>query len=122
MGNAVMHPFICVVRLVLERGVDVLVVGDQIHIHRRHVAADHEAQRGVARRRHAIVLAGLHERDHLVRGAGDLGVRDAAGLLLERTDPVRLGIGRPVLRVPGPDDDVQRALALADRGRTLVGR
>ena len=104
-------------RLVLQAGEDVGVVRDQVGVDRRDVAAGDQAQRRVARGRHAVVLAGAHQRDHLVGGVADLDVDLAAGLLLERRDPVDLRVGRAVLGVAGPGDDVQ--LALARRRRLL---
>ena len=99
---------------VLEARVDVLVVRDEVGVHRGDIAAGDEAQRGVTRRRDAVVAPRAHERDHLVRRVAGLDVDLAARLLLERGDPVDLRVGRPVLGVAGPGDDVQLALARAE--------
>ena len=100
-------PFDRVPRPVLQERRDVRVVGHQVGVHRRHVAAVDQPQGGVAGGRHPVVLAGLHQRDHLVRGVADLHVDLAAGLLLERRDPVDGLVVGAVLGVPGPGDDVE---------------
>ena len=53
-----------------------------------------------------------HQRDHLAGGAGVLDVDDAARGLLEGLDPLGLGVALP-------GDDIERPLALADRGGRL---
>ena len=112
-GNAVALAVDRVVRLVLERREHVRVVGDQVGVDRIDVAPGDQAQRRVARRGHAVVVAGAHQRDHLVGGVADLHVDLAAGLLLEVRHPVDGRVGRPVLDVAGPGDEVDLALALA---------
>ena len=86
-------PYGCAVdrvpRLVLQRREDVRVVRDQVGVDRRDVAARDQAQRRVTGRRDAVVLAGAHQRDHLVGGVADLDVDLAAGLLLEVATPSR---------------------------------
>ena len=74
--------------LALEALEDVGVVRDQIGVDRRDFLARDQAQGCVAGCRHAVVLAGLHERDHLVGGVAGRHVDLAAGVLLEGRDPV----------------------------------
>ncbi len=97
-----------VVRLVLEVGEDRLVVRHQVDVYGRHIAGFDEATARVAGSRDAVVLAGAHQLDHLVRRAGHLVLDLAAGLLLERLRP-------RVLDVACPGDQVQLSLSLADR-------
>ena len=108
--------------LVLEGVEDVLVVRDQVGVDRVHVAALDQARGGVAGGGDAVVLAGPHQLHHLVRGVADLDVDLAAGLLLEVRHPVDLRVGRAVLDVAGPGDEVHLALALAELGQRLVAR
>ena len=106
-----------VVRLQLEVLVHVGVVRDQVDVDRRDLAAGDEAERRVAGGRDAVVLAALHELHHLVGRVAELGVDRAAGGLLERGHPVDGGIGRAVLDVAGPGDEVDLTFALAELGR-----
>src|SRR5258705_9893771 len=105
-----MHTVDGVERRALEERVEVLPRRNEIDVRGTPVAAVDEPQVGVTRRRYEVVLAATaigHERDHLARRAGVLGVHRAAGLLLERLDPVLFGVALP-------NDDVDLALALAD--------
>jgi hypothetical protein len=110
-----------VVGLVLEAVEHVGVVGDQGGVDRGHVAAGDEPQRRVTRGGDAVVLAGLHQLDHLRRAGADLDRRLAASRRLERGHPVvaaiRHFLGRTTDDVVGPGDEAQRALALADGRR-----
>src|SRR5262249_10179037 len=94
---------------------DGLVVRHQSRVDRSHVTAVHELCGRVARGRHTVVLTGAHQVDHLVRRPGHLDVDLAAGLLLERGDPVDALRRGTVLAVPGPADDVEVALAGSNR-------
>ncbi len=104
-----------VVRLVLQQRVDVGVVREDLRVDRSDVAAGDHPHRRVARCRDAVIAPGAHERHHLVRRSGGLRVDLAAGLLLEGRHPVDALVGRAVFGVPRPDDEVQLALARADR-------
>ena len=106
-----------VVRLQLEVLEHVGVVRDQVDVDRCDLAAGDEAERRVAGRRHAVVLAGLHELHHLVGRVAELDVDRATGGLLELGHPVDGGIGRPVLDVTGPGDQVDLTFALTELGR-----
>ncbi|MGH1551897.1 hypothetical protein ACRAWF_06375 [Streptomyces sp. L7] len=97
-----------------KSGEDVLVVGDQTRVDGGGVAGGYEAQGGVAGGGDGVVLAGLHQLDHLVGAGRDLGVDLAARLLLEVADPVDLGVVGAVLDIAGPGDQVDLALALAE--------
>ena len=91
------------------------VVGHQVGVDRRDVAGVDQPQRRVTGGGHHVVLAGVHQADHLVGGVGDLDVDLAAGRLLERVHPVDRRVGGAVLGVAGPGDDVDLALAGAER-------
>ena len=110
-----------VVRRRLEDRDEVVPARDQADVDRLHVATPDQPQTCIPGRRDEIPLptaataAGSHQRDHLVRGAGILAVDLAAGLLLELLR--KLGV-----RVVRPLDQVERAFALSDRGRTAGGR
>ena len=104
-----------VVRLVLQALEDRVVVLDQVEVDRGHVLACDQSQCRVARRRDTVVVAGLHQRDHLVRGRADLRVDLAARLCLEGSDPV-------LLDVAGPVDQVHLTLSRADRAEHPFGR
>jgi hypothetical protein len=109
-----------VVGLVLERVEHVLVVRDQVGVHRHHIAALEQPSARVARCRDRVVLSGPHQLDHLVRGVSDLDVDLTAGLLLERRHPVDLRVGGAVLDVSGPGDEVDLALTLAELAQRLT--
>ncbi len=120
MRDAVVDAVDRVVRQVLEVVEDRVVVLEDVGIDGRRQAAGDEPRRRVARRADPVVLARLHERDAVVRVGHVRGVDLAAGLILERSDPVIGGVGLAALGVAGPDDQVQLALAipdLGDRGR-----
>ena len=110
VGHAVVDAVDRVVRRRLQRRGDVLEVGDQVGVDRHHVAAGDQPVGGVAGRRHAVVLARAHQLHHLVRGLAVLDLDLAPGLLLERLDDVGLGVALP-------GDQIEPALALADRRR-----
>ena len=97
------------------------VVLHQVGVDGSDVAGGDQAQCRVAGRRDAVVLAGAHQRHHLVGRVRDLDVDPAARLLLEVRHPVDPRVGRAVLHVARPGDQVDLALALADRGRRLLG-
>ncbi len=124
MRDAVVDAVDGVVRQVLEAGEDVGVVRQQRCINGRSEATLDQAGRRVTRRRDAVVLPALHERDAVVRVGHWCGVDLAAGLRLERGDPVEdFEAGRlAALRVAGPDDQVELAFALADRAGRGPGR
>ena len=88
--DAVVHAVDRVVRRGLERRQEVLPARDQVDVDRLDVVRVDQAQARVARGRDEVVLAAssaavrVHEREHLLRGAGVLAVDDAARLLLER--------------------------------------
>ena len=111
--DAVGDPVDAVPRLHLQRVEDVGVVGHQVGVDRLDVAGRDQPQRRVAGGRNDVVLAGLHQVDHVVGGRCRLDVDLAAGLLLERRHPVDGRVGAAVLGVAGPGDDVQLALGLA---------
>src|SRR5215210_5242489 len=103
VGNPVRRTVERVVRLVLEILEDRRVVGHQIGVDWSDVTSCYELRGRVARGRDAIPLAGAHQVDHLVRGAGLFQLDLAARLLLEVGHP---GVGH----VSGPGDQVQLAL------------
>ncbi len=117
--HAVVHAVDRVVVLVLEVREDLGVARDQVHVDRLDEAAGDEAQAGVARRGDDVVLrrVGLEERERLIRGPEGLDRDLAAGLGLERRDPVDVRAGGPVLHVARPREDRNLALAVADLGR-----
>ena len=104
MWHAVTNAVDRVVRLPLEALVHVRVVRDQVEVHRRDVFLRNEPQRCVARRRDAVVRARRDEIDHVVGAGTVLRVHLAAGLLGEL-------VGPRLVRVAGPDDEVDLALA-----------
>ncbi len=106
----------------LQRVEDIDVVGHQVEVDRLDVTGRDQSQRRIAGRRHDVVLPCLHQADHVVGGRRGLHVDLAAGLLLERGDPVDGRVGRPVLGVAGPGHDVQLALRLAELGERLQVR
>ena len=120
VGHAVADAVDRVVGLVLQAVEHVLVVRDQVEVDRGDVAAGDQAERRVTRRRHAVVLAGLHQLDHVGRVDADLDRDLAAGRLLERGDPVvalDLLAAGPADDVAGPGDEVQLALGRTERRR-----
>ena len=109
-----------VVWLVLERLEDVGVVLEQVQIDRLDEAAAHEAQARVTRRGHDVELLRVRREEgvRLVRRPEDLRVDLASRLGLEVGHPVDGRIGRAVLDVPGPRQDVDAlALRAAELGR-----
>ena len=112
-----------VVVLQLQAVEDVRVVRDEGRVDRRDEAGRDEALRRVTRGRHAVVAAALHELHHVRRVGAVLGLDLAAGLRLERRDPVVVGVVVAALRIAGPDDEVDLALARAERrlGRVRCG-
>jgi hypothetical protein len=112
--DAVHLPLHRVELLLLEERRDVAVVGHQVGVDRSHVTGRDQPQRGVAGRGHHVVLATLHQVDRLVGGVEVLYRRLAPGGLLEGRHPVDALVGRPVLGVAGPGQDVDRPLAGAD--------
>ena len=113
---------------VLQVGEDARVVRHQCGVHRRHVAGVDQPEGRVTRGGHHVVLPGVHQRDHLVGGVGDLDVDLAAGGLLERVHPVHRGVVGAVLGVARPGDDVDQPLGRPERAghgdarRGLTGR
>src|SRR5207244_4002072 len=104
-----------VVRRRLEDRDEVVPTRDQADVDRFDVATSDQAQARIPGGRDEIPLATAatatraHQGNHLVRGAGVLAVNLAARLLLE--------FGRELgIRVVRPLDQVERTLALADRG------
>src|SRR5439155_25259837 len=104
---------------------DLAVVGDQlVHVDGRHVSMGDQHVGGVPGGRNTVVHLSPslpHQGDHLGGGVGVLGVDLAACLLLERSDPVELGVVLAALRISGPRDEVELALGLADRAVHLHG-
>ena len=112
-----------VVRLHLEVLEHVRVAGDQVRVHGLDAVAVDEPEGRVTRCGDDVPAATLHELHGLVGGAERLEVDDAAGRLGERGDPVDGRIGRAVLDVAGPREDVDLALAIAHRtGEGLATR
>ena len=105
--DPVVGPVERVVRLVLEVVENRLVVRHQVGVDRGDVTTVDELRCRVARRRDAVPLAGAHQVDHLVRGAGLLQLDLAARLLLE------VGLPR-VGDVSRPGDEVQLPLTGPD--------
>ena len=106
----------------LQRLHHIGVARDQVEVDLGDVATGDETVGCVAGCRHAVVERSstlAHQRDHLVGGVAVLDVDLAAGLFLERRDPVVVGIVRAVLDVTRPRDQIQLALALPDRGGQL---
>ena len=94
-----------VVRRRLERAEEVLPVGDLRDVDRRDELRRDQAVGGVAGRRDDVVAAArAHRGDHLVRAAGVLERRLAAGLRLVALDPRGLAVALP-------GDGLERALA-----------
>src|SRR4029079_7290547 len=87
---------------------------DQRGVDGRDVTGGDQPQRRVAGRRDDVVVTGLHQGDRLVGGGEVLDVRLAAGLLLERGDPVDVLVVGAVLGVARPGQDVDLALHLPD--------
>ena len=118
--DAVGDPIDRVVLLALEAVEHLRKVGDELGVHCRNVTAGDQAQRGVARERSAVVLAGLHQGDRVGRPTVDLRIDLAARLLLERRDPVgteALLTARTADHVVRPHGKVETALTRADLGR-----
>ena len=86
------------------------VVGHQIGVDRGDVTGVDQPQRRVAGCRDPVVLAGAHQLDHFVGRVAELDVDLAAGLLLERRDPVDGLVVGAVLGIARPRDDVELAL------------
>ncbi|MCY1554738.1 hypothetical protein D9M68_913300 [compost metagenome] len=103
----------------LQARVHRLVAGDQVHVDRLHALAGNEAHGRVARGGHEVEATLVHQRHHLVGGAGGLHVDLAAGLLLEVGHPVEVLVGLAAFDVAGPGHDVDLAFALA---QLLQGR
>src|SRR5204863_2233660 len=104
-----------VVRGRLELWDEVLPTRDQVDVHGLDDVTADEPQRRVAGGGNHVVLAAAalaHQRDHLVRGAGELAVHLAARLLLERLHPARV-------RIALPRDQVEDTLPLPDRARQV---
>ncbi len=112
-----------VVGLVLETVEDVLVVRDQVDVHRCHITRRHEADRRVPGERAAVIVARLQQR-HPVGRVGHVGRADlAAGLRFERRDPVEVGVECAPLRVSRPDHELELTLAGTERRlRRPLGR
>ena len=115
-GDAVVDAVHRVVRRGLELRQELLPARDQIDVDRLDVMRVDQPQARVARSRDEVVLAAsaaavrVHEREHLLRGAGVLAVDDAAGLVLELLRERRVGVRIPL-------DHVELAFAFADRRR-----
>jgi hypothetical protein len=108
---------------VLQTRVDGLPARDQVGIDLLHRLAGDETQGGIARSGHQVEAAAVHEGDHLVRGAGHLGVDLAAGLLLEIGHPVVVLVIGAALDVAGPGDDIDLAFSWPDLGHHVgLGR
>ena len=101
VGHAVGLPVERVVVLVLDPFLDVGEVRNQLRVDRSDVPRRHHPDAGVAGCRNAVVLARLHETDHVVRRAAVLRVHGATGRRRELVDE---------LRVARPLDDVDLAL------------
>ena len=112
--HAVVGVVLVVPRRLLQPGIDVLVARDQVDVDRLHLLAADQPRRGVARGGDQVEAALVHQRHHLVAGAGGLDVDLAAGLLLEVGDPVEGLVGGAAFDVAGPGHDVDLALGLAD--------
>ena len=106
----------------LQRRDHVRELGEQRRVDRGDVAAGDQHVRGVPGGGHTVVHGSptlAHQRDHLVRSVRVLHGDLASGLVLERGDPVVVRVVRSVLGVPVPRDQLERALALADRAVDL---
>ena len=118
VGDAVVLAADGVERRRLQERVEVLPRRDQADVDRPDVAAVDQPQVRVAGCGHQVVLAAAavgHQRHHLAGRAGVLHADLAAGRLLVRLDPLRLGVALP-------GDQVQVALGLADRATAPARR
>ena len=97
----------------LQALVDAVPARHQFDVDRLHALARHQAQRGVARCRHQVEAAFVHQRNHLVGGVGGLDINHAAGLFFETGHPVEIRIGFAAFDVSGPGHDIDAPLALA---------
>jgi len=88
---------------------------DYLDCYYLHGLAGNQAEARIARSGDEVEAAAVHQGDHLVRGSGDFDVDLAAGRLFEVGDPVIGLVGLAALDVAGPGDDIDLALALADR-------
>ena len=128
VGHAVTDAVDRVVGLVLQAVEDVRVVRDQAEVDGSHVTAGDQTERRVARSRHAVILPGLHQLDHVGRVEAHLDRDLAAGRGLEGCDPV---VALDLLAAGSADDiarpgnEVEGALGRperrADAGRRLAG-
>ena len=115
VGRAVVHAVDGEPGRVLQPVVDLRPGRDEVGVDRLHPLAGHEPERGVAGGGDEVEAALVHQRHHLVGGVGGLDVDLAAGRLLELGHPVEGRVGLAALDVARPGDDVELALAGAER-------
>ena len=101
-------------RRLLQPLVNRRIALDELDVDRLHALAGDQAQAGIARGGDQVEPALIHQRHHLVGGAGGLHIDLAAALLFEIGDPVIFLVRLAALDIAGPGHDIELSFALAD--------
>ena len=99
---------------VLQPRINGFPAGDQLGVDLLNAFAGDQPQARVAGCGHQIEAAFVHERNHLVGGAGGIDANFAPGSGLEGGHPVVGLVGVAALDISGPGDNIHHPFAIAD--------